>query len=102
MLLRKVNGLLILLVFAAVFAAAEAQEQPMKEPAAPSLTDSQKAQLKVQTQQLEILQLKFQLLQREFDDAKRDLMQTLGKLDVPGYTLDLQTLTYHPTVVPEK
>jgi hypothetical protein len=61
---------------------------------APTLTDVQKLQIQNIAQRIEIAQLRAQQAQRDFDAANADAQKLIAALQVPGYTLDLQTLTY--------
>jgi hypothetical protein len=62
--------------------------------AAPSLTQEQKLTLQTIAQRIEIAQLKAQQAQSDFDRARQDLAASLKALQVEGYTLDLNTLSY--------
>lgn len=67
---------------------------------APTLSDLQKLQIQTLAQQMELAQLRAQLAQRDFDQAKSALVQLVTTLHRDGYELDLQTLTYRPAPVP--
>lgn len=70
--------------FTALFVAMVGQTPEVK---APALTEIQKLQIQNAAQKLEIAQLRFKAAQEE-------LMGLLSKVSVPGYELDLATLTY--------
>ena len=53
----------------------------------PALTDVQKLTLIVSIQKVEIAR-------REMEKVKKELEDALKSVQVPGYTFDLQTLTY--------
>ena len=72
--------------------------QEVKAP--PALSEVQRLQLQNLSQQLEIAQLKAQAAQRGFDRAREDIARLVLTLQVPGYSLDLQTLSY--VAKPEK
>lgn len=61
---------------------------------APALTDTQKLQLQTVAQRIEIAQLKARIAEQEFTAARGELARMVESLQVEGYTLDLQTLTY--------
>jgi hypothetical protein len=61
-------------------------QAPVTSPA-PALTDVQKLTLIVSIQKVEIAR-------REMEKVKKELEDALKSVQVPGYTFDLQTLTY--------
>jgi hypothetical protein len=63
---------------------------------APTLTDVQKLQIQNLAQRMEIAQLRAQQAQQDYDAARKDAAALVQTLQVPGYTLDLQTLNYVP------
>lgn len=66
-------------------------QPPVVEPA---LTEAQKLRVQVLAQRMELAQLKAQLAQAEFDRARMEAQVLLASLQVAGYALDPQTLTY--------
>lgn len=81
----------ILLVALAVVAASV-----VRADAPPALTELQRLQVQTLTQAIEIAQLKALAAKRDFDEAKQSLQALVQQLQRPGYTLDLQTMTYLP------
>ena len=69
---------------------------PSRAAEAPTLTDVQRLQVQNLTQAIEIAQLRAKAAQHAFDTAKASLLDLLRQLQRPGYTLDVQTLTYTP------
>ena len=63
---------------------------------APTVPELDQLKIRVQVQAIEIAQLKAQAAQRDFDAAREALRVLVAGLDRPGYTLDLQTLSYQP------
>lgn len=68
----------------------------------PALTEVQRLTIQNLSQQLEIAQLKAQAAQRDFDAARASIATLVKNLQVPGYTLDLNTLSYSPIPTEEK
>jgi hypothetical protein len=66
-----------------------------KPPPGPTLSDVQRLTILTTMQRAEIAQLRAQA-------AQRDLEALLKSLELQGYTLDLQTLTYTPVKAPAK
>ena len=64
--------------------------------ARPVLSETQRLQIANTLQTMEIAQLKAQAAQRDFDAALEQLRVLVAGLERPGYTLDMQTLTYRP------
>lgn len=64
---------------------------------APVLSEVQKLHVQNAVQRLEIAQLRFEA-------ARNDLVELLKTLNVPGYTLDVATMTYQkePAKEPKK
>lgn len=87
----------IALVLAALCGAL-AQEPPA---AIPLLTDVERLQLQAVFQQMEIAQLKAQVVQAEFDKAKAAANALMHSLQKPGYALDVQRLVYVLTPLPK-
>lgn len=77
-----------------------AQDKPAPPPKPPALTEVQKLTLQTLLQRIEIAQLRAQAAQRDFEQARDEAQKLLSVLQVPGYTLDLQTGVY--TVTPPK
>jgi hypothetical protein len=69
--------------------------------APPTLTDVQRLQVQVLVQRLEIAQLKARAIEQEFETVKARLLEVSKALEVPGYELNLNTLTYAPKAGPE-
>jgi hypothetical protein len=67
---------------------------PAVGPEAPKLSDTQRLQLQVVAQRIEIAQLKAQAAQVEFERARVDFGALVKSLQVDGYDLDLQRLEY--------
>ncbi len=63
----------------------------------PDLSEVQRLQLQVLSQQIELAQLRAQQAQADFDKARTALTTLLQTLAQPGYDLDLQRLVYVPT-----
>ena len=61
---------------------------------APTLTDAQRWQVTAVMQRIELAQLRAQLAQRDFDQAKAELLGLAKALHVEGFDLDLATMTY--------
>lgn len=70
--------------------------------AAPQLTDVQKLQVQNALLRLEAAQLRATLAQGDVEKARAEGSQLVAALNVPGYELDLQTLTYVKTPEPVK
>lgn len=68
----------------------------------PVLTEVQKLQLQNLAQQLELAQLKAQLAQRDFDAARDSITRLTQSLQIPGYTLNLQSFSYVKNPDPPK
>ena len=66
---------------------------PQVQDKAPALSEMQKLQIQNAVQKIEITQLRFEA-------ARGDLMALLNGLKIPGYTLDLSTLTYKKDAPP--
>ena len=66
------------------------------QPGAPTVPELDQLRIRVQVQAIEIAQLKAQAAQRDFDQAREQLRVLVAGLERPGYTLDMQTLTYRP------
>lgn len=81
--------LAVVLVSALGAAAAAIDERP-------TLTETQKLQIANIAQAIEIAQLKAQMAQRDFDQAREQLRTLVQQLDRPGFVLDLPTLSYRP------
>jgi hypothetical protein len=96
--------LIALLVVGACASVSEAQEKPAPraEPAAqteaakPALTDVQKLSISNLAKDMQIAQLQAQAAQAAYAKALADLQQLVTALQVPGFDLDLQTMTYTP------
>lgn len=73
-----------------------------QEAKAPTLTDVQRLRIQNLSQHMEVVQLKAQLLQREFDGVRDELTTLVVSLQVKGYTLDLSSLTYQLEVKDKK
>lgn len=78
----------LLLVFVAVPA--------LGQSGAPTVPELDQLRIRVQVQAIEIAQLRAQAAQRDFDQAREQLRVLVAGLERPGYTLDMQTLTYRP------
>lgn len=78
------------------------QGPPPGDPKAPVLTEVQKLQLQNLTQRLEIAQLRMQAAQADFQAARTEIETLVKSLQVEGYNLDLQSLTYTKKPPPEK
>ena len=98
--MRNVVALIVVLCLTAL---AGAQETPEAQPAKPAVAESATApvltevdQLKVQNlmQAITIAQLKAQQAQAEFVTAREAISTLLQSLQVPGYDLSLETMTY--------
>lgn len=63
---------------------------------APTVSELDQLRIRVQVQAIEIAQLRAQAAQRDFDQAREQLRVLVAGLERPGYTLDMQTLTYRP------
>lgn len=61
---------------------------------APSLTELQRLQVLTLVQRMQLAELRAQAAQREWDQARADLLALAGRLAVDGYELDLATQTY--------
>ena len=73
---------------------------PVVAVADPTLTEVQKLQLQNTIQKMQLAQAAIQLAQVEFERS-RDSAQTLLKtLQVPGYELNIETMTYTKIVAP--
>lgn len=62
--------------------------------AAPALTAVQKLQVENALKDVQIAQLQLQAAERQVEDTRTAATALLKGLDVKGYRLDLQTLTY--------
>ncbi|HXG72908.1 MAG TPA: hypothetical protein VNJ04_20115 [Gemmatimonadaceae bacterium] len=74
-----------------------AQQQPAAGAATaggPTLTEVQRLQVQTLAQSIEIAQLRAQQAQRDFAQAREQLTTLVQSLQVPGFDLDLQTMTY--------
>ena len=69
---------------------------------APELTEVQKLKIQNLTQRIEIAQLRAQAAQREFEAARNEITQLIQTLQVEGYTLSLETLSYTKNPEPPK
>jgi hypothetical protein len=67
---------------------------------APTLTEVQRLQIQNLAQRIELAQLRAQAAQREFDTAREQIQKLVSSLQVDGYTLNLETLSYTPTPAP--
>jgi hypothetical protein len=89
-----------ILVFTTILATAHIISAGVAQEASspPTVSELQRLQLVTVTQRLEIAQLKAQAVQREFDDARKELVTLKADLEskAPGFVLDLQTLTFRP------
>ena len=81
-------AVVLLLVFVAVPAHGQS--------GAPTVPELDQLRIRVQVQAIEIAQLRAQAAQRDFDQAREQLRVLVAGLERPGYTLDMQTLTYRP------
>jgi hypothetical protein len=98
---RYLFGVLIVLAFAGVAIA----QEPQKTDAAaktPALTDVQKLQIQNLAQRLELTQTQIRAAQLDYERTAQTLTGLLQALQVPGYDLNLQTLTYTPKPEPAK
>jgi hypothetical protein len=68
--------------------------------APPVLSDAQKVQVRLLTQQLEIASLRAQLAQADFEKTQTALRALVESWRVPGYELDVSTLSF--VKLPEK
>jgi len=68
---------------------------------APELTETDRLRIIALSQAMEIAQLKAQAAQRDYVQAREELRTVAARLERPGYTLDLQTLTYRAVAAPE-
>jgi hypothetical protein len=85
---RTLIGFLAALCLAATLAA---QEKPAPAPDArpPALTETQKLQL-------QNVMLRYELLQTQLRQVQGEAQALIKSLEVPGWTLDVQTLSYSP------
>jgi hypothetical protein len=60
----------------------------------PALTELHKLTLQNLAQRIELAQLRAQVAQVEFDKARTEIAALVQSLQVPGYELDLQAMTY--------
>lgn len=60
----------------------------------PAISETQRLQITNISQALELAQLRAQLAQRDFDQARERLRALLLQLERPGYVFDVQTMTY--------
>jgi hypothetical protein len=101
--------LIVLLVIGAAVGAGAAQEKPAPTgttktaeaslpaaPVAPALTDVQKLSIAGLAKDMQIAQLQAQAAQAAYAKALAELQQMVTALQVPGFDLDLQTMTYTP------
>jgi hypothetical protein len=82
-----------------------AQEKPTPTKVEPALTEVQRLQVQNVLLRIELAQRTIQQAQADFEKARTDATALMQGLQVPGYTLDLQTLTYtaaKPPALPEK
>lgn len=86
--------LLLALAFVVLGGAIVAQAPPQPPSDQPVLSEVNRLKLQVISQKIELAQLKAQAAQREFDDARTELSSVLKSLEVPGWTFDIQTLSY--------
>jgi len=63
----------------------------------PTLSETNTLKLRASIQQVEIAQLKMQLVQQEFTRAREAAQTLIQSLQVEGYTLDLDRMVYVPT-----
>lgn len=98
---RIVLALALVVSLGAAAALAQNQTAPASA-AAPQLTDVQKLQVQNALLRLEAAQLRATLAQADVDKARADGSQLVAALNVPGYELDVQTLTYVKTPEPVK
>lgn len=82
------------LLIALLFVAAAVGITPAAE--APTLTELQRLQVLTLVQRLQIAELRAQAAQREWNDARADLVALSERLAIEGYELDLATQTYRP------
>lgn len=85
---------LIIVVSLGAVLFAQSVEKPASSP--PSLSEVQRLQIQTLSQKLELAQLRAQLAQRDFDDARNEITRLVATLQVKGYTLDPNTWTYSP------
>jgi hypothetical protein len=62
--------------------------------AAPALSGTEKLQIQVIAQRIEIAQLRAQAAQAEFDRAREEFTKLIASLQKDGYTLDIQKMEY--------
>lgn len=65
-----------------------------QEVSAPVLSELQRLQIQVLVKDLELAQLRAQMAQRDFEATRTKLTALAARLQVEGYTLDLQAGTY--------
>lgn len=87
----------VVLWAAVVAAQAPAPAAAAGVPTAPVLTELQQLHLRVALQTIELAQLRAQLAQRDFEQARTRLAALVADAAHPGYELDLATLTFRPT-----
>lgn len=83
-----------------IFACAAGEDVFAQEKDSPALTDVQKLQIQNVAQRMEIAQLRAQQAQRDFESARAEAEKLIASLQVQGYTLDLQTMTYQAVPKP--
>lgn len=91
----------VLLVALCLLVPLSAQEATDTE-SVPALTDVQKLQLRASLQYVLITELRLQLAQNAFEDAKLEAQDMLRGLQKPGYTFDMQKMVYVPTPPPQE
>lgn len=69
-------------------------------PTTPTLTDVQKLQIQALLQARVISELKAELAKKDYDAATNALVQLARALQIEGFTLDLNTLTFAPNPRP--
>jgi hypothetical protein len=97
--LNPYKAVMVLLVVCGLVVPMIAQDKPTQATAteqakAPALTDVQKLGIVNLAKDIQIAQLQAQAAQAAFDKAQAELQKLIASLQVPGYTLDLNTMTY--------
>jgi hypothetical protein len=106
MMKRTVFVVGVLVMVWAVIGLAQGPPPVPTPPDSPVLTEVQKLQLQNAIQKMQLAQAAIQLAQVEFDKSRDSAQALLKGLQVPGYELNLETMTYvkaaPPPVTPKK
>lgn len=90
-MMRRILLFVLIAALAGTVADGQAPPSPAKSPV---VTDVQRLTLQNALLRVQLAESRVQLAQSEFERARGEAANLLTSLQVPGYTLDLQTFTY--------